>query len=115
MPDMKEIKAFVRSNKVSDINKALKTHGYCCMTLTECEGTGKLTDPEGDFPSFKFPFMHSKVVKIEIVCPDADVEPIVKIIQKNGRTGHPGDGLIYIMEVVQAYKVKNEQMGVEAC
>ncbi len=111
---MKEIKAFVRTTKAAEIYNALKAGGHCCMTLTECEGTGKYSDPEDRFPSLKFPFMHSKVVKIEIVCHDADVESIVKIIQKYGRTGHPGDGLIYIMNVENAYKVKNEKSGMEA-
>ncbi|MFQ5447104.1 MAG: P-II family nitrogen regulator [Saprospiraceae bacterium] len=111
---MKEIKAFVRTTKAREVHKALKANGYCCMTLTECEGTGKYTDPEENFPSFKFPFMHSKVVKIEIVCRDAEVESIVKIIQESSKTGHPGDGIIYTVGVAQAYKVKNEQTGVEA-
>ena len=111
---MKEVKAFVRTTKARDVHKALKASGYCCMTLTECEGTGRYTDPEEDFPSFKFPFMHSKVVKIEIVCANNDVEHIVKIIQEHGRTGHSGDGLIYTVGVSQAFKVKNEQKDAEA-
>ena len=111
---MKEIKAFIRPFKAKEVCKALRTNGFCCMTLTECEGTGVYTDPSEDFPTFQFPFMHSKVVKIEIVCQDADMEPIIKIIQKNGKTGRSGDGIIYTMEVHQVYRVKNEQTGAEA-
>ncbi len=112
---MKEIKAFVRHFKSAGVHKALKAAGYCCMTFSECEGTGQYTDPSEDFPSFRFPFMHSKVVKIEIVCQDADVEPIIRIIQEHGRTGRRGDGIIYTSDVVEVYKVRNQQTGAEAC
>ena len=111
---MKEIKAFVRSIKASKVCKALRTNNYCCMTLTECEGTGIYTDPGEDFPTFKFPFIHSKIVKIEIVCTDSDVPAIVKIVQENGRTGYPGDGIIYVLEVEQVHRVKNHEKGVAA-
>ena len=111
---MKEIKAFIRPSKAKTVYKALRAAGFCCMTLTESEGTGLYTDPREDFPTFKFPFMHSKVVRIEIVCPDTDMEAIVHIIQHKGRTGHPGDGIIYTQEVRQVYRVKNDQTGVDA-
>jgi nitrogen regulatory protein P-II 1 len=91
---MKEIKAFIRPMKAMDVHKSLYAHGFCCMTLTECEGTGMYTDRDKDFPSLKFPFLHSKRVKIEIVCPEEEVEPIVEIIREHGRTGRSGDGII---------------------
>jgi nitrogen regulatory protein P-II 1 len=108
---MKEIKAFIRTIKAREVFVALKANGYCCMTFTECEGTGRFTDPKEDFPSLKFPFMHSKVVKIEIVCSDEHVEEIVEIIREHGQTGRSGDGIIYVMEVEEVYKVRNNVTG----
>lgn len=112
---MKEIKAFIRPIKIREVCKALRTNGFCCMTLIECEGTGMYTDKKKDFPTLKFPFIHSNVVKIEIICRDSDEEQIVKIIKKHGRTGRSGDGIIYTMGGKEVYKVKNAQTGAEAC
>lgn len=112
---MKEIKAFIRPIKASEVCRELRTHSFCCMTLTECEGTGMYSDPSKDFPTFKFPFMHSKVVKIEIVCPDEDEKKIVELIQKHGKTGHAGDGIIYIVDVREIFKVRNGESGKAAC
>lgn len=111
---MKEIKAFIRPRKALEVTKALRAAGFCCMTLTECEGTGKYTDPQESFPSFTFPFMHSKMVKVEIVCPKKDVAQIVNIIQQHGRTGHTGDGIIYVLDVEQVFRVKNQESGMQA-
>ncbi len=111
---MKEIKAFIRPIKASEVYKTLHTSGFCCMTLTECEGTGMYTDPDKDFPSLKFPFMHSKRVKIEIISAEKDVEPIDEIIREHGMTGRPRDGIVYVMEVGEVYRVKNDTKGLEA-
>lgn len=46
------------------------------------------------------------MAKIEIVCNDSEVENIVNIISTKGRTGNPGDGIIYVSEVEKVYKVR---------
>jgi nitrogen regulatory protein PII len=111
---MKEVKAFIRPIKASDVHQALKLNGYCCMSFSECEGTGLYTDPTENFPTLRFPFLHCPMVKIEIVCPDKEVESVVEIIQKSGTTGKRGDGIIYIMEVDEVYKVRNKSKGIDA-
>lgn len=40
--DMKEIKAFIRPNKVNDIIHHLKDAGFENMTISLAKGTGKL-------------------------------------------------------------------------
>lgn len=39
---MKEIKAFIRPNKVNEIVQQLKENGFENMTISSAEGTGKL-------------------------------------------------------------------------
>jgi nitrogen regulatory protein P-II 1 len=46
------------------------------------------------------------VAKIEIVCNDSDVTKIIEIISMKGRTGNPGDGIIYVSGVEKAVRVK---------
>lgn len=111
---MKEVKAFVRPIKASDVHKNLKLNGYCCMTFSECEGTGVYTDPVENFPTLKFPFLHCPMVKIEIVCPDEEVSKVINIIQESGTTGRRGDGIIYICNVEEVFKVRNNVKGVSA-
>lgn len=104
---MKEIKAFVRPSEINDIYASLKENGYCCVTVTECEGTGKYSDPENaNLPSRNIPSMHSKVLKLEIVSRDKDTESIVAIIKQHGRTGRRGDGIIYIIDVEKAVHIR---------
>ena len=60
---MKEIKAFVRPNRLPDIVNHLRQEGICCLTVFEGEGTGHYTDERKDFPSLRHPFSHAKKVK----------------------------------------------------
>jgi nitrogen regulatory protein PII len=109
---MKEIKAFVRPEEFDDMYAALKHAGFCCVTVTQCEGTGKYKDPERpELPSLKVPFMHSEVLKLEIVARDKDVDSIIQLIEKHGKTGRRGDGMIYIINVERAVHIRTGEEG----
>ena len=102
---MKEIKAFVKPFKVNDILNLLLQAGYPNITVSMAEGTGNFESEDSSL-STHFSITDSKVAKIEIVCNDSEVEKIVEIISSKGRTGNPGDGIIYVSEVEKAYRVK---------
>jgi len=103
---MKEVKAFVKPFKVNDILSRLIEVGYPNLTVSLAEGTGNLRSDESSFSS-NFSITNSKVAKIEIVCNKNDADEIVAIISEMGRTGNPGDGIIYISDVQKAIHVKN--------
>lgn len=109
---MKEIKAFIRPEEFGDMFAALKHEGFCCVTVTETEGTGQYSDPESlEYPSLKIPYMHSKMFKLEIIAHDRDVDNIVKIIENHGKTGRRGDGIIYIINVERAIHIRTGSEG----
>ena len=103
---MKEIKAFVRPNKVNAIVNNLKEHGFDNITISSAEGTGKFQD-ENAFVSEKFAVTNSEIAKLEIVVNDNVVDTISGIICKYGCTLNPGDGIIYISDVQKALRVKD--------
>jgi nitrogen regulatory protein P-II 1 len=103
---MKEIKAFIRTDKLNRVAEQLKKNKFCCFTVFEGEGVGNYADPETEYPSLKFPFLHNKVIKLEIVCKKEKVNDIIKVIKTNAHTGESGDGIIYVMDVDQKIKIK---------
>ena len=74
---MKEIKAFIRPGKVSEVALNLQKNGFCCFTFFEGNGSGKYADPKKEYPSLKHPYLHSKTAKLEIVCDRKDEKPII--------------------------------------
>jgi nitrogen regulatory protein P-II 1 len=102
---MKEIKAFVRPNKVNEIVQQLKDNGFENMTISSAEGTGKFQDDRA-FVSQIFSITDSPMAKIEIVVKEDKVDIIVSIISEYGKSLHSGDGIIYVSNVEKAYRVK---------
>ena len=102
---MKEIKAFIRPNKVTKIVEQLKAGGFENITVSEAEGTGKFQDKTA-FVSQKFSITDSKIAKLEIVIEDNQIGRVVNIISEYGRTVNPGDGIIYVSCVDKVYRVK---------
>jgi nitrogen regulatory protein P-II 1 len=102
---MKEVKAFVRHERANDVIKGLRDNNFMSITVTEAEGTGRFTRPD-DKPSLRFPVTHSKMAKLELVCKKDDVGRVVNLISTHGGTGRKGDGIIYVSEVEQIFKVK---------
>lgn len=104
---MKLIKAYIRIDMFETVHRALHKEGYTSMTVMEAEGMGSYSDPEQRHSSLKFPALHSKVVKLEMVSETEHVDSIVRIIQKKASTGHPGDGLIVVLPVERSIRVRD--------
>ena len=49
--------------------------------------------------------------KIEIVVQDELAETVVNSIQENAHTGNPGDGKIFVTEVVNVVKIRTNERG----
>ena len=103
---MKEIKAFIRPNKVNNVALNLQKNDFCCFTFFEGDGSGKYSDPKKAYPSIKHPYLHSKIAKLEIVCNSKDEDKVVNIIKESAQTGKSGDGLIYVVDVNRKMRIR---------
>jgi nitrogen regulatory protein P-II 1 len=102
---MKEIKAFIKPNRVEQVVDTLKENGFESVTLSKGEGTGAYKR-EDAAPSLDFHFTDSPVVKLELVCHNEVVEKVIKLICEKARSADPGDGIIYVTDINEAYRVK---------
>lgn len=110
---MKLVKAYIRHRKFAEVFHALKSEGFCCMTIVDCEGTGRYSDHETMHLSAKYSFTDAyRVIKLEILVADEHVQKLIKIIRENGRTGYQGDGMIIISPVDNVYKIRTDEEGV---
>ncbi len=102
---MKEIKAFIKPIRAQKTIEALRGAGFKSMTLTQGEGTGKFK-AKGASPSLDFHITDSPVVKLELVCQNEEAGSAIAIILENGKTPTPGDGIIYLSDVEDAFQIK---------
>ena len=102
---MKEIKAFVKPNRIQRVIEALSANGFKSMTLSQAEGTGELKT-KGARPSLDFYVTNSPVVKLELVCQNEEAQAAVETIIANAKTDERGDGIIYIANIEDAFQIK---------
>lgn len=110
---MKLIIAYLRQRKTEEVFTALNKEGYCCMTFIECEGTGEYSDHSKEHISRKYSFADAyRVVKLEVLVEDENVDHIIALIRKSARTGYPGDGLVLVSPIEEVYKVRTDEKGI---
>jgi len=102
---MKEVKAFIKPIRLEKVVETLNENGFESVTLSESEGTGTYKRQDS-VPSLKYHFTDSKMIKLELVCQDEDVDKIIEIICAEARTPYPADGIIYVANVIDAYRIK---------
>jgi len=102
---MKEIKAFIKPKRVQKVIESLSESGFKSMTLSQGEGTGAFK-AKGASPSLDFRVTDSPVVKLELVCQNEEAQSAIDIILENAKTTEPGDGIIYISDIENAFQIK---------
>ncbi len=112
---MKEIKAYIKAHKLSDVTLALhKVDGLTGMSVVDVRGFGR----DKAMKAFKGldndPADYGGGVKIEIVCLDRLVDQIISVIQKAAYTGLRGDGKIYVSNVETAVRIETGGQGEKA-
>jgi nitrogen regulatory protein P-II 1 len=111
---MKKIEAIIRPEKLAAVKDALSEHGMLGMTVTNVNGRGRQKGIALQWRAGEYRVDFLPKVKIEIVLADEECQPAIDIISKAARTGREGDGMIFVMPVENAYRVRTSDAG-EAC
>ncbi|MCE2945761.1 MAG: P-II family nitrogen regulator [bacterium] len=112
---MKEIKAIVRPARLDRVRDALRRlPGFPGMNFGKVEGCSRY--PSGQNPRSPKEALteFSSKVRIEMVCPDEMVEPIVRVIADNAFTGQAGDGLVWVTDVAWRVRVVEKEADLAA-
>jgi nitrogen regulatory protein PII len=103
---MKLIKSIVRPNKVDDVKNALERIQISGMTVTEVRGHGKQKGHTAIYRGQEYNVSLLPKMEIEVVVPDSVVADAVKAITEAARTGEIGDGRIFVIPVLESYKIR---------
>lgn len=107
---MKEIKAIIRPFMLIKVVTALhKIEGLPGITISEIKGFGKSKGKKQNTEDEIFEFIPKN--KIEVVVQDELVDQVVNTIQQNAHIGNPGDGKIFVTEVVDVIKIRTNERG----
>ncbi|HVO75225.1 MAG TPA: P-II family nitrogen regulator [Ignavibacteriaceae bacterium] len=108
---MKKIEAIIHPYKLDEVHEALQEAGFSGLTVTEVKGHGKEAGQIGSYRGTEYTMEFIPKLKIELVCPDNKVYNAIAIVISSAKTGHVGDGKIFINTVEEAIRVRTEETG----
>ena len=108
---MKKLEAIVRPSTVEEVKDALTAIGVTGMTVTEVRGFGRQKGHKELYRGAEYVVDFVPKAKIEAVVRDDLVAPALEAIERTGKTGRIGDGKVFVLEVVEAVRVRTGERG----
>ena len=108
---MKKIEAIIQPYKLDDVKDALIALGVDGMNVSEVRGHGRQKGHTETYRGQEYKVDLLPKVKIELVVTSARVDEIVRALTAAARSGKVGDGKVFITEVADAIRIRNEDRG----
>lgn len=106
---MKKIEAFIRPEKLEDVNDCLKTKPVNGMSIIQVMGFGKQKGWKEVIRGAQVEFNFMQKIKLEIFTLDCHVDDIVDSLIEYAGTGEVGDGKIFISDVETAIRIRTHE------
>ena len=109
---MKLIKCIIRPNKVDEVKDALAKLSIAGMTVTEVRGHGKQKGHTAIYRGKEYQVSLLPKMEVMLVVPDETADEAIKAIMVAARTGEIGDGRVFVMPVIQSYRIRTGEQTV---
>ena len=108
---MKKLEAIIQPFKLDDVKEALKGIGIDGMTISEVRGHGRQKGHKEVYRGQEYNVDLLPKVKLEMVVADDRSEEVIRTIAAAARTGKIGDGKIFVFDIAEAIRIRNNDRG----
>jgi nitrogen regulatory protein P-II 1 len=108
---MKKIEAIIQPYKLDEVREVLKNLGIDGITISEVRGHGRQKGHKEVYRGMEYEIDLLPKIKLETVVPDARLDEIAQAIAAAARTGKIGDGKIFVYDVLEAIRIRNNDTG----
>jgi nitrogen regulatory protein P-II 1 len=108
---MKKIEAIIQPHKLEDVKEALKGIGIDGMTISEVRGHGRQKGHKEVYRGMEYQVDLLPKVKIEMVVSNERSEEVIETVVRSARTGKIGDGKVFVFDVAEAIRIRNDDRG----
>lgn len=108
---MKKIEAIVQPHKLDEVKDALIGIGIDGMTVSEVRGHGRQKGHKEVYRGQEYEVDLLPKVKLELVVPDGRAAEVATALAAAAKTGKIGDGKIFISDVAEAIRIRNDDRG----
>jgi len=111
---MKKVEAIVQPFKFEEVRDALKAIGVDGITVTDVRGHGRQKGHKEVYRGQEYQVDLLPKVKLELVIADARLDEVVRTLTRAARTGKIGDGKVFVYDVMDAVRIRNDDRGESA-
>ena len=108
---MFKLEAVTQPAKLDDVKAALIEAGIEGMTILEARGHGRQKGHTEFYRGREYTIDVVPKIKIEMVVNDDLREKAIQAILGAARTGHIGDGKIFVSRIDEAIRIRNDERG----
>mgnify|MGYP006310809415 CR=1 FL=1 len=111
---MKLIIAYIQPERLTEVKEALRRRDVARLSVTNARGCGSQLGYEESYRGAKVEVNLLKKVRLEIGVNDEYVEPTIEAIIDGARTGHIGDGKIFVLPMADCIRIRTGERGSSA-
>lgn len=111
---MVKIEAIIQPFKLEEVKEALKGIGIDGMTVSEVRGHGRQKGHKEMYRGREYNVDLLPKIKLEMVVPSARQEEVIHTLSTAAKTGKIGDGKIFVFQVAEAIRIRNDDRGESA-
>jgi nitrogen regulatory protein P-II 2 len=111
---MKLITTIIKPFKLDDVREALSEIGIQGATVTEVKGFGRQKGHTEMYRGAEYSVDFLPKIKIEVAVKDDLLESAIEAITGAAKTGHIGDGKIFISDLLQSILIRTGESGDDA-
>jgi nitrogen regulatory protein P-II 1 len=108
---MQKIEAIIQPSRLDAVKDALIEIGVEGMTILEARGHGRQKGHTEFYRGREYTVDLLPKVKLELVVHDDTAEKVIHTIATAARTGHIGDGKIFVSRIDEAIRIRNDERG----
>jgi nitrogen regulatory protein P-II 1 len=111
---MKKVEAVIQPHKLDSVKEALTSAGVTGITVTEIRGHGRQKGHTEIYRGQEYVVDLLPKIKIEVVIADSRLDEVIQIVADTARSGKIGDGKIFVSDISEVIRIRNNDRGEDA-
>ena len=108
---MKKIEVIIQPQKLESVKAALIAIGVDGITVSEVRGHGRQKGHKEVYRGMEYNVDLLPKLKIEMVIQAARLNEVIAAVMTAAKTGSIGDGKIFVSDVLDAVRIRNDDRG----
>jgi nitrogen regulatory protein P-II 1 len=108
---MFRIEAIIQPFKLDSVKEALKAIGVDGITVYDVRGHGRQKGHKEVYRGREYDVDLLPKIKLDMVVPADRKDEVIRAIVESARTGKIGDGKVFVSEIIEAIRIRDDAHG----